>query len=165
MNREEALRFLADHQPLPPDSELTQSLIDIYNEVRLFFLDHPDTDCIRPFLNSFGAGNGLGVYKLIGDVFEELPPNNVVAELKHSLRSQQRSVRYWSAQIAALFPANDLLPMLQSLLRENDFDMKYAALTALEQIEEGAGAVLLDFLNNEKDPELRSLAQEILNQK
>lgn len=162
MNKDEALRFLALHQPLPPDSALSAELLEAYDEVRKFFLEHPDPDCIRPLLNSFGEGSGHGVYQLIENVIRKLPTRNVVTELMHSLRSEHRSVRYWNAQIAALFPVNALLPMLSKLLHEDDFDMRYAALTALEKIGPDAKPIVAEFLVTERDPELRSLAEGIL---
>ncbi len=38
----EALNWLARHQPLPSDEELTQEQAAIYNEIRRYFLQHPD---------------------------------------------------------------------------------------------------------------------------
>lgn len=162
MNKDDALAFLALHQPLPSDAELSEDVIKRYDEVRRFFLEHPDPDCVRPLLNSFGNGNGHGVYQLIENVIRKLPTRIVVAELIQSMRSEHRGVRYWSVQIAALFPVNTLLPELRERLREDDFDMKYAALTALEQIGAEAKPVIAEFLVTESDPELRSLAEGML---
>jgi hypothetical protein len=163
MNLDEALEFLLSHQPLPADRELNEVTIQKYDEVRRFFLAKPDVACIRPFLGSFGEGDGLGVYQLVGDVFRRLPRTAVVDALAESLMSRCRSVCYWSAQLAAEFPSAELVRPLLGLLKVDDYDLKYAALTALEQ--SGSSAVvheIEEFLSRENDNELRELAQEVV---
>lgn len=56
MTKDEALDFLRQHQPMPPDREFTDEVIRNYEEVRRFFLKHPYSECIPLFLNSFGEG-------------------------------------------------------------------------------------------------------------
>ena len=163
MNKNEALSFLISHQPLPPDREMTRETIETFDQARRFFLQHPDTDCVRPFLNSFGEGDGLGIYSLIGDVLRKLPKEHVVVGLTEALKSTHRSVRYWSAQLAAEFPSLEFVPLLLALLKEDDYDLKYSALTAIEQsANNDAIPELMGFLNQEGDQELRSLATEIV---
>ena len=72
IDKEEALKFLEAYQPLPSDSELSKNIniLNIYNEVRKYFLTHYDPRCIPLFLNSFGGRNGFGVYQLIEDVLK-----------------------------------------------------------------------------------------------
>ncbi len=68
MNKVEALSFLKAHQPLPDDDLLKEEEIQKYNEVREYFINNPDEDCIPLFLNLFGGKDGLGVYELVEDV-------------------------------------------------------------------------------------------------
>lgn len=162
MNKNEALSLLLLHLPLPPDREMTKEAIQKFDQARRFFLAQPDTDCIRPFLNSLGEGDGLGIYPLIGDVFRKLPKESVVGGLVESLKSPLRSVRYWSTQLASEFPSPELTPQLLTLLKEDDYDLKYAALTAIEQsANRNAVPQLVEFLKEEADEELRSLAKEV----
>jgi hypothetical protein len=162
MNKDEALAFLQSYQPMPPDRELTQLTIEKYDQARRFFLANPDTACVQPFLHSFGEGNGLGVYQLVGDVFRKLKKQDVIEEISKALTSVHRSVRYWNAQLAAEFPSPELAPLLLDLLKENDHDLKFAALTAIEQSAD-ANAVphLVSFFEAEQDGELRDLAEEV----
>lgn len=136
--------------------------MDRYDEVRRFFLSQPDVGCIRPFLGSFGEGDGLGVYQLVADVFRKLPADAVIRALSESLASSHRSVRYWSAQVAAEFPSSQLVQPLLALLKANDHDLKYAALTALEQSADVSVIPELErFSREESDEELRELAEEV----
>lgn len=62
VNKEMALMFLTNHQPMPKDQELNESLISEYDEVRKYFLANPTQECLPLFLNSFGEYDGCGVY-------------------------------------------------------------------------------------------------------
>ena len=42
ITKKEALSFLQEHQPMPKDNELTQVIINKYDEVRGFFINNPD---------------------------------------------------------------------------------------------------------------------------
>jgi len=97
MNRNEALSFLRDHQPMPDDDDLTQEVIDKYDEVRKFFTAYPDKEVISLFLNSYGNGDGWGVYQLVEDVFYKCHRDDVVVEIKEILENPSiaDSVRYW----------------------------------------------------------------------
>ena len=68
MTVEQGLAFLNAYQPMPDDTELSEELVRAYDEVRRFFIEHPDARCIPLFLKSFGAGDGFGVYQLVEDV-------------------------------------------------------------------------------------------------
>ena len=82
-----------------------------------------------------GDGIGGGVYQLVEDVILKHKSDVVLPHLLQALASPHRSVRYWCVQIAAVFPHPDLIaPLAVHLAQADDFDMRYAAVTALEQI-------------------------------
>jgi hypothetical protein len=58
MTKQQALTFLQQHQPMPGEEELTEALIDKYDEVRKFFIKHPAPECIPLFLGSFADDTG-----------------------------------------------------------------------------------------------------------
>lgn len=164
MEMKEALSFLRNHQPLPPDKDLDKETIELYNEVRKLFLVSIEPDCVPLLLNSFGDGSGLGIYQLIEDVISKYSIGDVLPHLKTALSSNFRSIRYWNTQIASLFPTIELLAPLTELLNEDDFDIKYAALTAIGQIsDEKVLDVIKCFQNKETDLELLELSQEIID--
>lgn len=162
MTRDEALAFLQAHQPLPPDRQMNKETIEMYDDVRRFLAANPHVACIRPFLGAFGDGDGLGVYQLAGGVLRAHPRNEVDEALAGALTSPHRSVRYWNAQLAAEFPSSRLVPLLLGLLDEDDHDLKYAALTALEQSSDASIVPSVErFASTERDDELRELACEV----
>lgn len=164
MTNEEALNFLRSHQPLPPDHELDEDTIVRFDKVREFFENNPDPACIQLLLNSFGEGSGFGVYQLVGGTLLMQDKGLVIKELHSALRNPNKGIRLWSAEIASLFPDNSLLEPLVRLLDEDDFDLKYAALTALEQVKtlELLGT-LTEYIAKEQEEELRRVAEEIVD--
>lgn len=144
MNTEDALDFLRAHQPMPADSELSSALMKQYDEARKHFIANPDSRCIPLFINSFGDGDGLGVYQLVEDAFSRIDPQIVTQELKAGLESQHRPTRYWSAQIAATFPAVELCVPLCDMLRSSCEDERASAVIALGQIGSPEARVALE---------------------
>jgi len=167
MNKRDAICFLKAHQPLPPDEDLPEAVIRQYNEVREFFLQNPDEESIPLLLNSFGDGIGHGVYQLVDEVFRKYRKEVVLPHLLPALESEHRGVRWWCAQIAVDFPHPDLMAPLANLLEQlDDFDMRFAAVSALEEIEDPrATAVLREALDREPEEEIRELIEGILSQK
>jgi HEAT repeat protein len=165
MDTQAALAFLEAHQPMPDDADLDEALIGKYDDVRRHFLENPDERCIPLFLNSFGSGDGFGVYQLIEDVLAQFPPEKVVPHLAAALQSSRQSVRYWSAQIAEFFPEEELVSPLGRLLKDEEFDVRYAAVTALGQISSVASNMLLsEHRQQEADAEISDLIEEILSE-
>ena len=135
MNKDEALIFLRNHQPMPDDSLLDKSTISVYDEVRRYFLNNPDKECLPLFLNSFGDYDGFGVYQLVEDVVLKFEYEEVVNCLLEALNSKYNGVKYWCAQICSLYPDERLIVSLERLLNDHNEDIKMSAITALSQIQ------------------------------
>ena len=46
ITKTEAISFLQEHQPMPKDNELSDEIINKYDEVREFFVNNPNNQCI-----------------------------------------------------------------------------------------------------------------------
>lgn len=138
MNRNEALSFLRDHQPMPDDDDLTQEVIDKYDEVRKFFTANPDKEVISLFLNSYGNGDGWGVYQLVEDVFYKCHRDDVVVEIKEILENPSiaDSVRYWVTQVSSAFSDVKLKKGLAISLKSKNEDIRDAAQLSIDMIDE-----------------------------
>jgi len=160
---EEALDFLERHQPMPPDEQLTEALIGEYDEAWRALKDSDDPRVADLLLNSFGEGDGWGVYQLVDEALRSLPRQSVVEALDRSLASPFRSVRAWSMDMALDFPDTRLIPRALTLLSSDDRDQRVFAayyLSGFETHEEGTVEVLRDALHRESDDEIRSVLQE-----
>ena len=127
MDANEGLAFLAAHQPLPDDHDLTQVVIDQYDEVRRYFIAHPDPRCVPLFLGSFGDGVGWGVYQLVDEVMRAHPGDVVVRGLDSALASPHLSVRSWALQIAMDYADRRLVPHFKRSLFSDDHEERYWA--------------------------------------
>ncbi len=151
----EALEFLRAHQPMPADADLDDELIDTYDSARRLFRDHPNDECIPLFLNSFGDGDGLGVYQLVDEVIHAHDPSVVVRALADSLASPHPSVRSWSAELAAEVPDPSLSAPLQKLLSDPSPDTRTFAVYALAEIGGTENAAAIETLAaTEREPEV-----------
>lgn len=138
MIKEDALKFLLKHQPMPSDEYLTQKIIDEYDDVRKFFIEHPDSKAIGLFLRSYGEGDGWGVYQLVEDFFFLCPESVVKTEIKKVLEdiTISDSVRYWVTQTAADFIDEILRNGLEISLQSKNPDIKDAAEMAIDLLSE-----------------------------
>ncbi|PIT58700.1 hypothetical protein [Snodgrassella alvi] len=138
MTKDDALNFLSRHQPMPSDKDLTQDIIDKYDDVRKFFIKNPDRKAIELFLRSFGEGDGWGVYQLVEDFFYQCYDIDVKKEIKKVLEdiTIPDSIRYWVTQIAAAFSDEILRNGLQISLQSKNIDIRDAARMAINQLDE-----------------------------
>jgi hypothetical protein len=138
MTKDRALKFLSMHQPMPADCDLTQEIIDEYDDVRKFFIEHPDKEAITLFMRSYGDGDGWGVYQLVEDVFFKCNFDDVVLSIQKILEDSlvPKSVRFWVTQHAGAFPDKRLLKGVNISLESDDEDTRDMALMALDFIQE-----------------------------
>ena len=154
MTDEKALEFLRRHQPMPEDNKLDQEILDNYDEVREYFLIHPNPACIPLFLNSFGDGPGFGIYQLVEGVIRLFPSQVVIPHIEQALKSRHESVRSWTTEITALFPCSELIDPLEQMLHDDSLDIRIDAAFALGLIEDSRTLPILEqALLHENDPE------------
>jgi hypothetical protein len=150
-----------------PTDDMWDDDARMIEEVRRHFLEHPDSACVPLLLHIFpdDGSSGFGTYQLIEDVIVLLPREVVLPHLLEALRSKSRGTRYWNAQIAARVPHPSLVPVLAALLEEFDFDLSYAAITALERIgDTEALAALKNHLPHEPNSEIVGLICSVINE-
>ncbi len=172
MTKEDALAFLCQHQPLPDDEGLNESeqLIKEFDQVRQYFIGHPDPACIPLFLNAFSNSMGFGVYQLCDDVFRQFDQSLIIPHLKNALCSQHQGVRWWAAHWSIDFPSAELVAPLEQLLANPiDEDAHYFALATLaciwtEARNEQARDILEMRLEHETDPSRIELINEVLQE-
>ena len=122
IDAETALDFLAAHQPMPADADLTDDVIGEFERVRKYFVVHPDPRCLSLFLRAVPSGSsGFGVYQLLDDVLNAHAVNDVVAALDEALSSTD-TAHEWMIDLALDFDDPRLLAHAKrlSLSREND---------------------------------------------
>ena len=168
MTKQEALSFLKEHQPMPSDDKLKESELDKYDEVREYFINNPDEQCVPLFLNSFGGKDGLGVYQVVEDVFFMYDSEIVLPHILKALDSEYEGVKYWAIQISSNFPSECLFNPLVNLLKSEDEDIKSATIIAIAQLalNDIKKEEVIDVLEKEckriQDEEIKEFAEEVL---
>ena len=163
MNETDVIKFLSRNQPLPDDEDLSEELIGQYDDARKFLIDHPSDEGVRLILNSFGIGNGWGVYQLVEDAVAVVSPEVAAKHLANALRSPLEGVKYWSAQISANYDDEQLIEPLQALLHDLSEDVRMAALISIEKyMSDELKAMLQKMLAKETGDEIRATIKDIL---
>lgn len=168
ITKSEAFSFLKEHQPMPSDDELTKQEIEKYEEVRKFFLDNVDVQCVPLLLNSFGGKDGFGVYQMVEDVILMYSKEEVLPHILNAFDNSCKYVIYWCVQIALNFPDVDLFMPLIEILKYDDEDIKLASITALAQLALNNIRTndVIDVLKKEiekiSDEEVKKFAEEVL---
>jgi hypothetical protein len=131
MTTDEALRFLAEHQPMPDTKIVTDQLLLQLNEVLEHFETHLDERCIPLLLNVFGEGDGHGVYQMVAFVIRCYPKEIVVPHLRWSLKHSTPSALSWNTEIACDFQSVDLIEPLIDIAISDDGTLRQIAMFAL----------------------------------
>ncbi len=164
MTVDDALQFLRNYTVMTDAQK--SSCAQLYDDVRKFFCDHPDEACIPLFLHSFGNTKkcAFGVYQLVEDLMIRFPATKVVPQLRIALQIRNRDILYWSAQIAVNFPDPSLVEELAALVENEDSDIRFASITAVEQIGgDRVTAILRKALAVERDAENRNILKDALS--
>jgi hypothetical protein len=165
MDASEALEFLAEHQPMPPDTELDEDLIRRFDDAWRVLRDHPDPRAPRLLLNAFGDGDGWGVYQLVDEGLRAQSRELVVDALCDSLLSPHPGVRSWSAELASDFPDTRLDPIMASLLGSSDYDERFWAASYLADRRVVVDRQLVENARTDADDDLLAVLNEIRVQK
>lgn len=164
----EALSFLKKHQPMPNDDEIKENEINEYEEVRKYFINNPDEQCVPLFLNSFGGKDGLGVYQMVENVILMYDSEIVLPHILKALDSTYEGVKYWGIQISSNFPSECLFNPLVNLLKLKDEDIKLATITAIAQLalhnikKEEVINILEKEYKRISDEDIKEFAEEVL---
>jgi hypothetical protein len=159
MTTDEALRFLAEHQPMPDTEGATEQQLRQLAAILKHFQTHCDERCIPLLLNIFGEGDGHGVYPMVGRVIRRFPESVVVSHLRNGLSSPRRSVREWSAEIALSYHHECLIEPLIDLAMCEDQTLREISMFALSRYEAGTVVPLLNAARER--PMDKNIRQEI----
>jgi HEAT repeat protein len=160
----EAVEFLRAHQPMPPDTELTEELITAWDAATNALAASTNPAVPSLILNSFGQGNGFGVYQIVDDVLRSLPRERVIAALRESLGSSVRSVRSWSMEMAMDFVDVSLIPPALQILDGPDEDAAVFAACFLMLFDSHDSSTfdrLRQAVEGSEDPERRKAFAEV----
>jgi len=132
MNKKEALNFLKENCPFSEyDDDVSQEVIDKYDEIVKYVGESLDNDLILPLMLSFGPGGGYGIYQHV--VFElfKFDKKDLLSPLIESLQHHSPDVRYWACQHAMDLSIPETAPYLRTQVEDENDDIAFFAATAL----------------------------------
>ena len=163
MDTQQALRFLASHQPMPADTDLTGELVRMYDTARRHFVEVVDERCVRLLVNSFGAGSGFGTYQLVSDALRNQNPERVEREVTLAIGGVVASVQGWAVELAAEFPSRMVLDAVKDAWNGLDSGGRYFGAEVLDVVFDPSedSAFLSLALAEESDDEVREVLLSI----
>lgn len=95
---DELIFELSRISPMPDDSTVTQAVLDKYRFTveALARYAGQDKRIIEPLVNSFGTGEGFGLFWSALHALEKFPVSDTLAPLKRGLHAPSAGVRRWS---------------------------------------------------------------------
>ena len=169
---EKLIQALTSVSPMPSDDdpELTPEKLDSYaeliqqilNVLRSSQLDE-ETRLIIPLLNSFGYGDGYGVYWLTLSALEKFPISILRPALGDALKNGERGTRMWCAIMLGRTrdPANS--GILVSSLKDAEIKVRISALEALALIRNLSSKEAIKELYDDPVEEVRQSAIEAMS--
>lgn len=164
MNKEEALFFLDKNSPLPDDVNLTKAVIGDFDQVRRLLIREPSLVLLKKYMQSFGNGDGFGVYQLSDDALRSHLPHEAVSAILNGLKSDVYPVVKWCMHFTAEFPSQEYRPHLHSGLTSADVDMRTWAAMGLSSIYVAAldSAAVRSQIAKEKDETVFEILSEMV---
>lgn len=163
MNKEFALVFLKNHQPMPNDDELTPEIIETYGDVMDYIRENPDKEFLPLVLNSFGEYEGLGIYSMADEVINKYDRESVVVNLVQSLRNTDSGVKYRCVNLCKKYSDERLIYPLAALLDDEVPSIRLGAVKALSMIDDGEIKDLLcNYLEIEEDESNKAFVESMV---
>jgi hypothetical protein len=132
MTADEAIHFLARHQPMPSDRDITDEEGQTFAAVLKLFEDQPDRRAIPLLIHSVSEGTGLGMYEHIKFVLMAHDKRDVIPHLQEALGSPDAGVLYRACWWACDVGAWDLEGLVVPLLSHPDTDVADSARAFME---------------------------------
>jgi hypothetical protein len=132
MNIRQALTFLAQHQPMPSDQEVTENLCDTFVECMQFLKKNPEPKSVVLLINTVSEYTGLGMYEMISDVLLKQERTVVLFALKKALNQGNDAVKYRSCWWAIDLNAWCLFKEISALVNSCNTDLSDAAKSYVE---------------------------------
>lgn len=117
--------------PMPNDHELTEKQLGEYHKIVYELTQLEDKRCIRSLIESFGYGNGNGVYWGVVHLLERFAVEETDPLLLSALQSENPGVRQWSALMLGRSENQLAIPRLLQLLYDSMELVRAEAVVAL----------------------------------
>lgn len=161
MNIEEALAFLAEHQPLPEKPDIP--LVRQFNWALMAVDVHQDPRAIPLILGALNDFDDMILFENVQMTLAKYKESVIRPYLLHAMKSDNHILALWAADSLRYFPDNSYLEALEELFHKNrkgsaEIRMVTAAVLEIINTPESAN-VATRCLINEPDEEIREILE------
>jgi hypothetical protein len=138
----ELIERLRPVSPMPADGspELSLERLSVYERLMQETWQHVVEDgemaeeLLVPLINSFGYGDGFGLYWTTLHILEKYPLDRLRPALLEAVQNGERGSRMWSVYMLGIQRNPIDVPVFLRALKDPEYDVRYYALMALGAI-------------------------------
>jgi hypothetical protein len=158
----ELLSRLERLTPMPEDALLTENMLKEYDEVVTELEQFHDPRCLRPLIESFGYGQGFGIYWRTLHLIEKYDSQLVTKALTAALEHPNPGVRMWAVNILRRYRYEGAVASLAALLQDEAELVRAATVSALDAIVGEDIHPMLEQMQNDPSMEVRASVRLVL---
>ena len=159
---EDIISQLRNLSPMPEDSEVTGEQLTKYDSLVNMLAQYEDRRCIKPLIESFGYGNGHGVYWSVVHLLERFTVQEIDPILLEGLHNHNPGTRMWSALMLGRSENRSAVPDLLRLLDDNKELVRAEAIIALGRFQVEDIRKRLLKLNDDPSVEVQAALKTVL---
>lgn len=129
------IKKLEAMSPLPDDNTVSQQTLETYEQIIDELFSVKDTRVIQPLINSFGYGDGYGLYSSVVTLLENFDYQAVKPYLIQAVQKGEPGSRMWAAQMLGRARDEDARPYLSELLNDPAELVQSFAASALKKLD------------------------------
>lgn len=164
MNIEEALAFLAEHQPLPENPEI--ALVRQLHWALMAVDVHLDPRAIPLILGALNDFDDLTIFENVQSTLAKFKESVIRPYLLHALKSDNYILSLWAADTIRYFPNNSYLSHLEHLYNkhlEGSAEIRMVVAAVMEVINTAEAATYaIKLITDEDDPEIREILEAVI---
>ena len=149
--------------PMPDDELASAELLDRYAEIVDQLALYNEPRCIETLLESFGYGDGSGVYWRTLHLLESFDPDKVFPYLLAALRLENKGTRLWAARMLKRSGNAEAILNLIGILDDEAEHVRMEAVSALSVLGGSVMRLSIETLRDDPSGEVRAVVKRILD--
>lgn len=165
-NVDDLISALSAISPMPDDEDedaLTESVLDDYHKIVSKLGELKDPKSIVPLIDSFGYGDGFGVYWTTLHTLEKFGYELLNPLLIDAIRKGEKGSRMWAAYMLGVSRCREAIDDLISLLKDDNELVRAKSALALGMIGDRWAIPYLEAIGNDVSEAVRSRVEQAID--
>jgi HEAT repeat protein len=164
---QELLTRLKKQSPMPSDEEVTEEQVEEYEEVlndlQGSLNRKKDVSAVRPLIDSFGYGDGNGVYWTTLHILEKFANNDLLPQLRDAIRSGSPGSRMWASLMLGRAQDHAAITDLLKLLMDAHEHIRANAVLSLSMLGDPSTRKAIEQLQQDPSEVVRDAVETALS--